>query len=81
MVYPIVKYGDAMLEKEAKNVTEFDTPELHKLIEDMFESMYGAKGVAADRYFKENRGDRLFQWRACQRKDRSHQSHSDPRRR
>ena len=45
MVYPIVKYGDAMLEKEAKNVTEFDTPELHKLIEDMFEYMYGAKGV------------------------------------
>ena len=45
MVYPIVKYGDAVLEKEAENVTEFDTPELHKLIEDMFESMYAAKGV------------------------------------
>jgi peptide deformylase len=45
MVYPIVKYGDEVLEKEAENVTEFDTPELHKLIEDMFESMYAAKGV------------------------------------
>src|SRR5436305_10174370 len=45
MVYPIVKYGDPVLEREADNVTEFDTPELHKLIEDMFESMYVAKGV------------------------------------
>jgi peptide deformylase len=45
MVYPIVKYGDPVLEREADNVTEFDTPELHKLIEDMFESMYAAKGV------------------------------------
>jgi peptide deformylase len=45
MVYPIVKYGDPVLEREADNVTEFDTPELHQLIEDMFESMYAAKGV------------------------------------
>jgi peptide deformylase len=45
MVYPIVKYGDPVLEREADNVTEFDTPELHKLVEDMFESMYAAKGV------------------------------------
>jgi peptide deformylase len=45
MVYPIVKFGDPVLEREADNVTEFDTPELHKLIEDMFESMYAAKGV------------------------------------
>jgi len=26
-------------------VTEFDTPELHKFLDDMFESMYAAKGV------------------------------------
>src|SRR3954465_15183993 len=45
MVYPIVKYGDPVLEREADNVTDLDTPELHKLIEDMFESMYAAKGV------------------------------------
>ncbi len=45
MVYPIVKYGDPVLEREADNITEFDTPELHKFIEDMFESMYAAKGV------------------------------------
>jgi peptide deformylase len=45
MIYPIVKYGDPVLEREAETVTEFDTPELHQFIEDMFESMYAAKGV------------------------------------
>jgi peptide deformylase len=45
MVYPIVKYGDAVLEREAEDVTEFGTPELDKFLEDMFESMYAAKGV------------------------------------
>jgi peptide deformylase len=45
MVYPIVKFGDPVLENESATVTEFDTPELHKFIEDMFESMYAAKGV------------------------------------
>ena len=45
MIYPIVKFGDPVLEREAETVTEFDTPELHKFIEDMFESMYAAKGV------------------------------------
>jgi peptide deformylase len=45
MVYPIVKFGDPVLEREAAEVTEFDTPELHKFLDDMFESMYAAKGV------------------------------------
>jgi peptide deformylase len=45
MVYPIVKYGNPVLEREAEEVTEFDTPELHQFLEDMFESMYAAKGV------------------------------------
>ena len=45
MVYPIVKFGESVLEREADTVTEFDTPELNKLLEDMFESMYAAKGV------------------------------------
>ncbi len=45
MTYPIVLYGEPVLEKQAANVTKFDTPELHKLIDDMFESMYAAKGV------------------------------------
>jgi len=45
MVYPIVKFGDPVLEREADNITEFDTPGLHQLVEDMFDSMYAAKGV------------------------------------
>jgi peptide deformylase len=45
MRYPIVKFGDPVLEREAAEVTEFDTPELHKFLDDMFESMYAAKGV------------------------------------
>ena len=45
MVYKIVKYGDPVLETPAEAITEFDTPELHELIADMFESMYAAKGV------------------------------------
>ena len=45
MVFPIVKYGDPVLERPAATVTEFDTPELHQFLQDMFESMYAAKGV------------------------------------
>jgi peptide deformylase len=45
MMYSIVLYGEQVLEKQAEAVTDFDTPELNKLIEDMFESMYAAKGV------------------------------------
>ena len=44
MIYPIVKYGNPVLEKPAEKVTVFDQ-ELEKLIEDMFESMYEAHGV------------------------------------
>ena len=44
MIYPIVKYGDPVLERTAAPVTAFDA-ELRKLIEDMFESMYAAHGV------------------------------------
>jgi peptide deformylase len=45
MVYPIVKLGNPVLEREADDVTEFDTPALQEFVEDMFESMYAAKGV------------------------------------
>ena len=44
MIYPIVKYGDPVLEKRAEPVTIFDD-KLQKLVEDMFESMYAAHGV------------------------------------
>ena len=45
MIYPIVKYGNPVLDTPAATITEFDTPELHQLIGDMFESMMAAKGV------------------------------------
>ena len=44
MIYPIVKFGNPILEKPAEKVTVFDE-ELKKLVEDMFESMYAARGV------------------------------------
>ncbi len=44
MIYPIVKYGDPVLEKPSEPITKFDD-DLRKLIADMFESMYAAHGV------------------------------------
>ncbi|HYX68710.1 MAG TPA: peptide deformylase [Terriglobales bacterium] len=44
MIYPIVKYGNPVLEKPCEPVAVFDE-ELRKLVEDMFESMYAAHGV------------------------------------
>jgi len=44
MIYPITKYGVAVLESPTKPVETFDE-ELAKLTEDMFESMYVAQGV------------------------------------
>jgi peptide deformylase len=44
MIYPIVKYGNPVLEKPAETVAVFDE-ELQKLLDDMFESMYAAHGV------------------------------------
>ena len=44
MIYPIVKFGNPVLEKPSEKVTVFDE-ELKTLIDDMFESMYAARGV------------------------------------
>jgi peptide deformylase len=44
MIYPIVKFGNPVLEKPAEQVTVFDE-DLKKLVDDMFESMYAARGV------------------------------------
>ena len=44
MIYPIVKFGNPVLEKPAEPVTAFDG-DLKKLVDDMFESMYAAHGV------------------------------------
>src|SRR5690242_20711991 len=43
-IYPIVKYGDPILEKPGKAVTKFDA-ELEELAEDMFATMYAAQGI------------------------------------
>ena len=45
MIYPIVKYGNPVLETKSQMVTDFAAPELHTLVEEMFQSMYAAKGV------------------------------------
>src|SRR6202041_2787485 len=44
MLREIVKYPDPVLERPSEPVTEFDE-ELRKLVDDMFESMYAAKGI------------------------------------
>lgn len=44
MILPIIAYGDPVLKKLAEEI-EKDYPNLKELIEDMFETMYGAKGV------------------------------------
>ena len=44
MIYPIVKYGQEVLQKVSEPVAVFDG-ELEKLVADMFETMYAANGV------------------------------------
>ena len=43
-IYPIVKFGDPILEKPGAPVKKFDA-DLEQLIDDMFASMYAAQGV------------------------------------
>jgi peptide deformylase len=45
MIYPILRMGDPRLLRVAKPVVEFDTPELHQLVADMFETMHDARGA------------------------------------
>ena len=45
MVRKILKYGEPVLEQSAEPVDNFDTSDLKQLIEDMFDTMYAAKGV------------------------------------
>ena len=44
MILPILAYGDPVLKKKAVEIDR-DHPELDSLIDDMFETMYGAKGI------------------------------------
>ena len=43
-IYPIIKYGDPILEKPTKPITQFDDA-LAELAEDMFATMYAAQGI------------------------------------
>jgi peptide deformylase len=44
MILPIVAYGDPVLRKKTKKI-EKEYPNLEELIENMFETMYGARGI------------------------------------
>ncbi|MDX1447049.1 peptide deformylase [Lishizhenia sp.] len=44
MILPVVAYGDPVLKKEGEEIDK-DYPELDKLIENMWETMYAAHGV------------------------------------
>src|SRR5690554_314950 len=44
MILPIIAYGHPVLRKKADPITK-DYPELDKLIEDMFDTMYQANGI------------------------------------
>jgi len=44
MIYPIVKYGQEVLNRVAEPVSAFDD-DLRKLVADMFDTMYAAHGV------------------------------------
>ncbi|MEO8109331.1 MAG: peptide deformylase [Ginsengibacter sp.] len=58
MILPIVAYGNPVLRKVGKEITP-DYPDLNKLIDDMWETMYNSRGVglAAPQV---NKGIRLF---------------------
>jgi len=44
MILPIIAYGDPVLRKQTKEISK-DYPELDKVLENMFDTMYGARGV------------------------------------
>lgn len=44
MILPVVAYGDPILKKKAKDISQ-DYPKLNELVENMFETMYNAYGV------------------------------------
>src|SRR3954451_5702059 len=64
MILPIVAYGHPVLRSVATDIDE-SYPDLPKLIEDMWETMYASNGVglAAPQI---NRGIRLFVVDSCQ---------------
>ncbi|MBI3210374.1 MAG: peptide deformylase [Candidatus Solibacter usitatus] len=45
MSLKIVKYGDPVLERKCAPVEDFGSAELKQFVDDMFETMYAAKGI------------------------------------
>jgi peptide deformylase len=46
MIHKVVRFlNNPNLERPAAAITEFDTPELHQLVADMFETMYASHGI------------------------------------
>jgi peptide deformylase len=45
VIHPILRMGDVRLLRVARPVEQFDTPELHRLVADMFETMQHALGA------------------------------------
>lgn len=44
-IKPVLRMGDPVLYQVAEKVTEFDTPELHALIQDMYDTMSAMNGA------------------------------------
>jgi len=45
MKMPIIAYGDPVLKKKATAIEPAEYPHIKQLVDDMFETMYGARGV------------------------------------
>ena len=45
MIHSILKMGDARLLRKAEPIKQFDTPQLHELVADLFETMQYANGA------------------------------------
>jgi peptide deformylase len=45
MKLPIIAYGDPVLRKKATGIEPDEYPNIKQLVEDMFETMYAARGV------------------------------------
>jgi peptide deformylase len=45
MKYPIIAYGDPVLRRKATSIEPEEYPHIKELVENMFDTMYGARGV------------------------------------
>ena len=45
MKYPIIAYGDPVLRRMATNIEPDEYPHIKELVDNMFETMYAARGV------------------------------------